>query len=146
MFNRVGGVFLIATAVLLAVHTVVEPLYHTSETGQPYSPVWEVLNPLMALAILLGLRFAYTSKKAVEGDEAVTRAYLLANTLFYGFLFVGIMFLWNWFTLLSPGYSAAGSDTNSLVWILVDASLPLLMGATGSAMLTAAAQGEPSAG
>lgn len=140
LLNRVGGVFLIAMAVLVAVHTVVEPLYHTSETGQPYSPVWEVLNPLMALAILLGLRFAYMRKKAAVGD-AVTRAYLLSNTLFYGFLFVGIMFLWNWFTLLSPGYSAAGSDTNSMVWILIDAALPLLMGAAGSAMLTAAGEG-----
>lgn len=140
LLNRVGGVFLIAMAVLVAVHTVVEPLYHTSETGQPYSPVWEVLNPLMALAILLGLRFAYVRKKAAAGD-AVTRAYLVSNTLFYGFLFVGIMFLWNWFTLLSPGYSAAGSDTNSMVWILIDAVLPLLMGAAGSAMLTAAGEG-----
>ena len=139
LLNRVGGVFLIAVAVLVAVHTVVEPLYHTSDTGQPYSPVWEVLNPLMALAILLGLRFAYVRKKAVVGD-AVTRAYLISNTLFYGFLFVGIMFLWNWFTLLSPGYSAAGSDTNSMVWILIDAALPLLMGAAGSAMLTAAGE------
>ena len=140
MFDRVGGVFLIAMAVLLAVHTVVEPLYHTSQAGQPYSRVWEILNPLMALAILLGLRVAYVRKKAAVGDE-VTRDYLLSNTLFYGFLFVGIMFLWNWFTLLSPGYSAAGSDTNSLVWILIDASLPLLMGATGSAMLTAVGEG-----
>ena len=139
LFNRIVGVFLIAMAVLIAVHTVIEPLYHTSEAGQPYSPVWEVLNPLMALAILLGLRFSYQRKKAAVGD-AVTRAYLLSNTLFYGFMFVGIMFLWNWFTLLSPGYSAAGSDTNSMVWILIDAALPLLMGATGSAMLTAAGE------
>ena len=138
MLNRVGGVFLIAMAVLLAAHTVVEPLYHTSATGQPYSRAWEVLNPLMALAILVGLRVAFVRKRAAAGDTAVTRAYLLANTLFYGFLFVGIMFLWNWFTILSPGYSAAGSDTHSLVWILIDASLPLLMGAAGSAMLTAA--------
>ena len=141
MFNRIVGVFLIAMAVLIAVHTVIEPLYHTSEGGQPYSPVWEILNPLMALAILLGLRVAYMSKKAVAGDVAVTRAYLLANTLFYGFLFVGIMFLWNWFTVLSPGYAAAGSDTNSLVWILIDASLPLLMGVTGSSLLAEATAG-----
>ena len=139
LLNRIGGVFLIAMAVLVAVHTVVEPLYHTSETMQPYSPVWEVLNPLMALAILLGLRFAYVCRKAAVGD-AVTRAYLVSNTLFYGFLFIGIMFLWNWFSLLSPGYAAAGSDTNSMVWIVIDAALPLLMGATGSAMLTAAGE------
>ncbi len=142
MFNRIGGVFLIAMAVLIAVHTVIEPLYHTSETGQPYSQVWEVLNPLMALALLLGIRTAYMHKRAAAGDGVtVTRAYLVSNTLFYGFLFVGIMFLWNWFTLLSPGYSAAGSDTNSLVWILIDAALPLLMGAMGSCMLTEAEAG-----
>lgn len=140
MLNRVGGVFLIAIAVLVAVHTVIEPVYYTSEAGQPYSPVWDILNPLMALAILLGLRVAYVRKKALVGD-AVTRAYLLSNMLFYGFLFVGIMFLWNWFTILSPGYSAAGSDTNSLVWIFIDAALPLLMGVAGSAMLTEADEG-----
>ena len=136
IFNRVAGVFLIAMAVLVAVHTVVEPLYYTSETGQPYSPVWDVLNPVIALALLLGLRTAYIRKKAVDGDGAeVTRAYLAANTLFYGFLFVGIMFLWNWFTLLSPVYAAPGIDTAATVWILIDASLPLLLGAMGSSLL-----------
>ena len=39
MSNRISGVFLIAMAVLIAVHTVLEPLYHTSVAGQPYSPV-----------------------------------------------------------------------------------------------------------
>ena len=136
MFNRVAGVFLIAMAVLVAVHTVVEPLYYTSDAGQPYSPVWDVLNPVMALALLLGLRIAYVRKKAVDGDGAeVTRAYLAANTLFYGFLFVGIMFLWNWFTLLRPVYAAPGIDTAATVWILIDASLPLLLGAMGSSLL-----------
>ena len=140
MFNRVGGVFLIAVAVLVAVHTVVEPLYHTSTAGQPYSPVWDVLNPLMALAILLGIRVSYVRKESVTGD-AVTRSLLLANTLFYGLLFIGIMFLWNWFGLMNPGFTGPGADTSSLVWILIDASLPLLLGATGSAMLTAAGEG-----
>ena len=142
MFNRVVGVFLIAMAVLIAVHTVIEPLYHTSEAGQPYSPVWDILNPLMALAILLGMRVTYVRKKAVGGDGGgVTRAYLAANTLFYGFLFVGIMFLWNWFILMNPSYTAPGGATTSLVWILIDASLPLLMGATGSLLLTEAGEG-----
>ena len=136
MFNRIGGVFLIATAVLVAVHTVVEPLYQTSEAGQPDSPLWEILNPIMALALLLGVRVAYVLKRAAEADDTqVTRRYLAANTFFYGTLFVGILFFWNWFALLNPGYTAPGSDTTSLVWILIDASLPLLLGAMGSSML-----------
>lgn len=139
MLNRVGGVFLIAMAVVIAGHTVIEPLYHTSLTEQPYSRVWDVLNPLMAVAILLGLRVTYVRKKALVGD-VVTRAYLATNTLFYGLLFIGILFLWNWFGLLSPEFTAAGSDTKSLVWIIVDAALPLLLAATGSSMLTAAGE------
>ena len=136
MFNRIGGVFLIATAVLVAVHTVVEPLYQTSEAGQPDSPLWEILNPIMALALLLGVRVAYVLKRAAEADDTqITRRYLAANTFFYGTLFVGILFFWNWFALLNPGYTAPGSDTTSLVWILIDASLPLLLGAMGSSML-----------
>ncbi len=55
----------------------------------------------------------------------------LANTLFYGFLFVGILFFWNWFNLHSPAFTAIGDDTVSLVWISVDAILPLLTGAMG---------------
>ena len=136
MFNRIGGVFLIATAVLVAVHTVVEPLYQTSEAGQPDSPLWEILNPIMALALLLGVRVAYVLKRAAEADDTqITRRYLAANTFFYGTLFVGILFFWNWFALLNPGYTAPGSDTTSLVWILIDGSLPLLLGAMGSSML-----------
>ena len=136
MSNRISGVFLIAMAVLIAVHTVVEPLYHTSEAGQPNIPVWEILDPLMALALLLGVRVAYVLKRgAVADDTGVTREYLAANTFFYGTLFVGILFFWNWFALLSPGYTAPGSDTTSLVWILIDASLPLLLGAMGSFLL-----------
>ena len=88
MFNRIGGVFLIATAVLVAVHTVVEPLYHTSEAGPSYSSVWEILDPLMALALLLGVRVAYVLKRAAAADTGVTREYLVANTFFYGTLFV----------------------------------------------------------
>ena len=138
MMNRIGGIYLIALAVVVAVHTVVEPLYYVSVEGQPYSPLWSILNPLMALAIVLGVIAAWQFKRAVaqEGDDApVSRAFLIANTLFFGLLFFGIMYLWNWFNLLSPGFTAISEGTVSLVWIIVDAALPLLWGAMGVALL-----------
>ena len=138
IFKRISGVILVAMAFVVAVHTVVEPLYHGSTTAQPYSPVWDTLNPLMVLTIALGLIFSCIRKRAVDGEGGrapVTREYLAANTLFFGFLFVGILFLWNWFNLLSPAFAAIGSETVSLVWIIIDASLPLLSGAMGIFLL-----------
>ncbi len=136
--KRICGIFLVAMAVAVAVHTVVEPLYHTSSAGQPYSSLWDILNPLMAIAIVLGVLFGYSRKKAAdsEGDSgAVTREFVAANVQFYGFLCVGILFFWNWFILYSPAFTAIGADTASLVWILIDATLPLLMGAMGAFLL-----------
>ena len=138
MLKRITGIILVAMAVVVAVHTVVEPLYHGSTSAQPYSPVWDTLNPLMVLTIALGLIFSFIRKRAVDcegGGAAVTREYLAANTLFFGFLFVGILFLWNWFNLLNPAFAAIGSETVSLVWIIIDAILPLLSGAMGVFLL-----------
>ena len=137
MLKRISGVILIVMAVVVAVQTIVEPLYHTSSEGQPYSPLWSIIGWLMILPIALGLIYGYLRKKDVdsEGGGAVTREFLAANTLFYGFLFVGILFLWNWFNQLSPGFTAIGADTVTLVWILVDAALPLLSVAMGMFLL-----------
>ena len=143
MLKKICGVYLFAVAVLVAVHTVVEPLYHASGPGQPYSPFWTIVNPLTALAIVLGAVFSYSRKRGAGGEagEAVTREFLVANTLFYGFLFTGIMFFWNWFNLLSPAFTAIGDETVSLVWIVIDAGVPLLAGATGIHLLRSGAEG-----
>jgi len=91
---------------------------------------------LMVLSIILGLIFGYIRKKGVAGDDAITREYLAANIQFYGLLFVGIMFFWNYFNYYyGPKFTAIGADTQSLVWILIDASLPLLLGAMGISLL-----------
>ena len=141
--KRLSGIFLVLVAIAVAIHTIVEPLYHVSGQGQPYSPLWEILDPLMALAIALGVLFGYRRKKAAdrEGSAEVTREFVAANVQFYGFLFVGILFFWNWFILLSPTFTAAGEDTISLVWILIDATLPLLTGAMGMFLLRSSNDG-----
>ena len=87
----------------------------------------------MALAVVLGVIFGHIRKKGVghEGGRApMTREFLSANTLFYGFLFVGILRISNWFNLLSPDFTGTGTAT-SLVWTFIDAALPLLLGVMG---------------
>ncbi|MDE2799189.1 MAG: hypothetical protein OXI94_11050 [Gemmatimonadota bacterium] len=136
MLKQIVGAILLIVGVAVAIHTVVEPLYHVSTDEQLYSSFWSILNPLMVLSIILGLIFGYIRKKGVAGDDAITREYLAANIQFYGLLFVGIMFFWNYFNYYyGPKFTAIGADTQSLVWILIDASLPLLLGAMGISLL-----------
>lgn len=135
MLKQIVGAILTIVGVAVAIHTVVEPLYHTSSLGQPYSPFWNILNLLMVLSIILGLIFGYIRKKGVPDGDAITREYLAANTQFYGLLFVGILFFWNFFNLHGEAFTVIGEETVSLVWILIDASLPLLLGAMGISLL-----------
>ncbi|MCY4426434.1 MAG: hypothetical protein OXC05_05330 [Halieaceae bacterium] len=132
MLKKAIGIYLILVAVLVAVHTVVEPLYHVSSEAQPYSATWNILNPMMSVALGIGIVYGYLRKsRADSGGNGVTREYLAANTLFYGFLFVSILFFCNWFNLHSPAFTAIGDEAISLVWIIIDATLPLLTGAMG---------------
>ena len=39
--KRVIGVVLILIAAIIAIHTVIEPVYHTSSEAQPYSSTWD---------------------------------------------------------------------------------------------------------
>ena len=138
VITRACGLFLVLVAVAVAVHTVVEPLYHASTETQPYSPLWNILDPLMVAAVAIGLLNAWVRKRRADRNQdgsAISRAWLVANTLFYGLLFVAILLLWNWFNLLSPRFTAVGDETVALVWILIDALLPLLLGSLGISLL-----------
>ena len=137
MLMRVIGALFVAVGFVVAIHTVVEPLYHVSGPDSPYSALWSYINPLMALAVIAGVVLGCRRKMAVdaEGDDApVTRAYVAANALLYGFLFVGILFFFNWFNYMTPSYTAVGPDAMAVIWALIDAALSLLCLAMGLAL------------
>ena len=99
-----GVLLVIVVGVVVALHTIVEPLYHTTSDAQPYAPLWNILDPIMAVAIVLTVIFAYIRKRDVDGSggATITREFLGANIVFYGIIFVGIMFFWNWFNQTQP--------------------------------------------
>lgn len=130
IIKRIVGVILIISAIVLAVHTVVEPLYFdSSTTSSGYNEsVWAFINSLTAFAVVLGVIFGYARirKSGSEGGASVTREFLAANVQFFGVLFLGILFFFNWFNLLSSDFNAVGPDAVGLVWIAIDAGLPLI--------------------
>ena len=138
MINRICGIFLIAVAVAVAAHTIAEPFYHTFQVWDLYGTIWGVLDWFMAITLALGVIFGYIHKSDVDSEGTggnVTREFFIANTLFYGFLFVSILFFWNWFIHLSPAAPPQEAGKVLLVWLLVDATLPLLAGAMGMHLL-----------
>ncbi len=138
--KRVIGVVLILIAAIVAIHTVIEPLYHTSSDAQPSSSAWDWINWLSAISIVLGLIFGYIRMSGASANSSGPE-FVAANTLFYGFLFVAILFFWNWFGISGAGqdFTAVSADTRGLVWIIFDAIHPLLSGAMGAHLLRSSA-------
>ncbi len=124
--RRFFGIVLMVTGIVVAVHTVIEPLYYVSSEEAPYSPAWTYINLLMVLSIVLGVFYSYIRTRDAGSDTLVTREYLVANIQLYGFLFVGIMFFWNWFQVSNDRYTSIGIDVHALIWLFIDAALPLL--------------------
>ena len=135
--KKVIGVVLIIIAAIVAIHTVIEPLYYTStEEASHNESVWLYINILSAISIVLGLILSYMRMNRV-GEDSTVQEFIAANTLFYGFIIAGIFFFWNWFGIINPGqdYTPTQSDTGSMVWIIFDAVLPCLNGALGAHLL-----------
>ena len=136
--KRFIGVVLIVVAAIVAIQTILEPVYHTSTDESPHSSAWDIINWLSAISIILGLIFGYMRMRSVGADSSV-QEFIAANTLFYGFIFTAILFFWNWFGIMgfASDFTAVGMDTRSLVWILFDAILPPLNIAMGIHLLRA---------
>ncbi len=136
VLKRVIGVVLIIIAAIVAIQTVLEPIYHTSTEGSPYSSTWDYINWLSVISIILGVIFSYIRMSRTGADSSV-QEFIAANTLFYGFMFAAIIFFWNWFGISGVGsdFTAVGMDTRALIWILFNATLPLLNGAMGVRLL-----------
>ena len=135
--KKVIGVVLIIIAAIVAIHTVIEPLYHTSTQENPYnSSVWAYINVLSAISVVLGVIFSYSRMSRI-GENSSVQEFIAANTLFYGFMLVAILFFWNWFGIINPGqdFTPTQTVTGSMVWIIFDAILPLLNGALGAHLL-----------
>ncbi|MCG9126812.1 hypothetical protein JT359_04355 [Candidatus Poribacteria bacterium] len=133
------GIVLILIAIIIALQTILEPVYHTSDpapNSNPYSPIWNYINPLSAISLVLGILFSFIRKSSVTEDSSL-QEFITANTLFYGFLFSSIIFFWNWFGILEMGrdFTAVSNDIRGLVWLLFDAVQPLLNGALGLYLL-----------
>lgn len=130
--RKLAGAYLVLVAVVVAGFFIINPFLTDTIEVQD---VWDVLNVLMAVALALGLLFAFLGKRRVEAEQSsdgISRRYLEANVIFFSLVAVTVLFLHNWFSLLNGGRgSLEGNHQAWVLWAAVDTALPIVLGVLG---------------
>ena len=130
--NKSVGAYLVIVGVVVAVFFIINSLLQDSIDVQS---IWQVLDILMFIGLVLALIFNYIRKREVEtrdGNGSVSRPYLESNALFYLTAGVTILFLHNWLSLLANGAdSLDGNHQAWVIWAAVDTLLPIVFGLSG---------------
>ena len=134
--RKPAGMYLVGVATVVAVFFIIDP-FLVDSLDVPL--IWSILDVLMVIALVPALIFNYMCKRQEDGQDSggsVTRRYLAVNVAFYLTAAVTILFLHNWFSLLSEGVQspAASNHVAWTLWAVVDTMLPLVIGVTGCRM------------
>ena len=123
--KRLAGLYLLVIGVAVTLHFLATQFYDPTWSDASL-PVWQVLNPLQIIALVIVLLVSIERKHkagAEAGDAPVTRKYLEANVLFFFAAGILIAHLWNWF-----GVQWADPVTSdNQLWVFIDISLALML-------------------
>lgn len=123
--KRIVGALMILSAAAVAFFTMFDPFFDIF--------VWPYLNPIMFVALALGTSVAFHIKRdAAASAESNAMRQLEAGALFYGFLFVDILFMSNW---IDAALDESQRDVRFLVWYFINAILPVMVGYCGVYLL-----------
>ena len=127
---RVTAIYLILVGAAVAVHFIVNQLYDPTIEGDSVN-VWRVLDVLMLIGLAAVIACAWRCKRRADAGDGVDREYIEANVGFYFTIALTLAFLYNWF-----GFEFTDPrNDNPLVWIFIDATLPVLFVSTGIRLL-----------
>ena len=125
-------VYLRVLAVVVYVQFIGSQFYDPTSEGLAEA-VYRIIDPLMVLAMLIAVYFAYQRKRAadIRPESGVTREYLEANGTFYFSVALLVGLLWNWvgFQFANP------ATTHSWLWAVIDITAPLLFFATSTQLM-----------
>ncbi len=131
-FKRPIGLYLIAVAVAVAVHFVLDPVIYDWADGET-PPVWLVLDALMVVGLVLAIILSCQAKRAADAMDTVdVRQYVRANVTFYVAAGLLLLTLWN---IVQIDWSAGDQQPDGQVWVLIDTVLPLLFFSLGRRLI-----------
>lgn len=125
VLRKPASVYLILTALVVLLHFWLSPFYPDS---WDIGAIWEVLNALMAVGIVVTLAYTFSYKQGV-GSDAGSLAHICAYTAFYAATVLAVLFFWNWFDELAT--DADQSQTRNNYWVIINTMYIVLMGTVG---------------
>ncbi len=114
MFNRITGSLLVLVAIVVVAQAIIPGDRHY---------LWNYLNPLMAISILLVIALCAWSKVWRPGgaeNGTTPRGWSEADFVLYAGLFIAYLFFYNWIKELDEG------EGHSWIWIVVNGMIPVL--------------------
>ena len=127
--KRALGVFLVATAIVVAANLILTPVYHD---GAPDYPVWKVVNWFMAAGVVIALVTSCLRRRALGTEGVSTLDYLRVTATYYGAIVLTMLFFWGWIWTLNPDSETGEAVTSHLVYFpAVDALFVVIALATG---------------
>ena len=131
LVKRLVGAALFLYAVLYTLQVVLNGFY---AGVLPPSEVWQVMNYCTAVGILAAVAVACWYKRRMGNAVSPAGRYLATWAAFLATLALAIWFFTLWFRLLLLGEGEAVSEADNVLWGLVSALNPLVLGTTGSVL------------
>ena len=126
MTLRVVGGLLMVYAMLYLAQFLFNTLYDNPQQ------VWDVMNYVSALAILIALAANFAHMRSQSGTgEPLNLARLGAHTLFYASAVLAVWYFRNWIYLLALDEGESASVPIDVIWDLVAVMIPLVLATTG---------------
>ena len=124
VLRGIGGFMMVYSAVYLAQY-LFSALYDNPQR------VWDVMNVLSALCILIALGLNFLLMRSQSGGEVSTLAGIGAHALFYANAALAVWFCHNWIRLLILEEGESTRLHHEVVWQLIGMMIPLVLATTG---------------
>ena len=130
--KSLAGVYMMLVGAAVGVHFIATQFYDPALTDTALT-IWRIMDPLMVAAVAMAFATATCCKLQVGSSQGqpVTRDYLEAQIGFYVSGVMLVALLWNW---IGVEFVEPRND-DGLVWIIIDSTLPFLLGTAGYRLL-----------
>lgn len=122
--RSVGGLMMVYAALYLA-QFLFSSLYDNPQ------PVWDVMNYVSGLGILVALIVNFGHMRSQSGSDESTLPRLGAHVLFYANAALAIWFFRNWIYLLALDAGGSASVPVDVIWDFVAVMIPIVLVITG---------------
>ena len=124
MLKKPLSVILGLMAVAVLFHFVLSPFY---EDSVDVDSVWNVINWVMAVGVIVTLATTCVFKRGSGTDGADTNRFICVNAAFYAAAALAVLFFWNWFDDLTVGEDGQ-SEIRLFYWVVINVLFVLLAG------------------